>query len=148
MAPPAPWFPKPHSHRLGAATMPEVSNVWEPWSSREPLTKHKIDKNLRVSERNVQLRFPQNARMLNAQVFLVFMIVIGYHRLLDKALKYYMQFGQKQKFQLHSHQGHCGTWGWSAFLSWRQQQPPLSHRQHHTLEITMSHHVIENRLRS
>lgn len=46
-------------------------------------------------------------------------------------------------------QGHWGTLGlWSAVVSWRQQQPPLSHRQHHVFEITISHHVIGNRLRS
>lgn len=33
-------------------------------------------------------------------------------------------------------QAHWGTLGlWFAGVSWRQQQPPLSHRQHHAFEI-------------
>lgn len=67
------------------------------------VSKHKIDRNLRDSERNVQLQTEECKNAECSVVFCVFIIVIVSHRVLDKALKYYMQLGQKHKFQLHCH---------------------------------------------
>ena len=87
-----------HAWSLNRLRAMELQGAWQ-----TRFSKHKIDRNLRDSE-NVQLQTEECKNAQNAQLFFVFfIIVIVSHRVLDKALKYYMQLGQKHKFQLHCH---------------------------------------------